>query len=141
MRFMLIECNRFLIDSNLLIYFADETDSEKHSKVIDWFESLRNDIFLSTQNIREFANVCLSRKLLDEKEIVEFIDVFSARFIVLQDNFIDVKVAIELCKNVPGLFWDANIAAVMIRNKIDYIYTENVKDFQKLGIKAINPLK
>jgi predicted nucleic acid-binding protein len=141
----LIEVNfmteRFLVDSNILVYLIDTADELKHEKALEWLSnSYSLSIFVSTQNIREFANNCL-KKSASNNQILEFIELFCARFIVLQDDQLDTKNAIELSKGNRNLFWDASLVSVMKRNNINLVFTENVKDFQKLGVKAINPLK
>jgi predicted nucleic acid-binding protein len=130
-----------LVDSNILIYLLDSSDAQKHNLAITWLESCFDKmIFVSVQNLREFASNCLNKGAPAEK-VLEFLDLFTAKFVVLQDDQLDTKIAIELCKGNPKLFWDANIVSVMHRNGIEYIYTENVKDFSTLKIRAINPLK
>ncbi|MGI6589262.1 MAG: PIN domain-containing protein [Candidatus Iainarchaeum sp.] len=132
---------RFLVDSNILVYLIDTADELKHEKALEWLSnSYSLSIFVSTQNIREFANNCL-KKSASNNQILEFIELFCARFIVLQDDQLDTKNAIELSKGNRNLFWDASLVSVMKRNNINLVFTENVKDFQKLGVKAINPLK
>lgn len=135
------ECSKSLVDSNILIYLFDSDEPIKHELAIKWLESSFNKtIFVSAQNLREFAFRALSKSTPLEK-IIEFLDLFNSKFIVLQDDQYDTKIAIELCKGNSKLFWDANIVSVMLRNKIDCIYTENTKDFETLGVKTINPLK
>jgi predicted nucleic acid-binding protein len=95
------------------------------------------NVFVSTQNIREFANNCLKKSAPNNK-IVEFIELFCAQFILLQDDQLDTKNAIKLSKNRPRLFWDASIVSIMKRNNIDIIFTEDTKDFESLGVKVIN---
>ena len=141
----LIEVNfmteRFLVDSNILVYLIDTADELKHEKALEWLSnSYSLSIFVSTQNIREFANNCL-KKSASNNQILEFIELFCARFIVLQDDQLDTKNAIELSKGNRNHFWGASLVSVMKRNNINLVFTENVKDFQKLGVKAINPLK
>lgn len=139
---MMKESDKSLVDSCVLIYLVDKCEAEKHEHALKWFEEKgKTNLYISNQVIREFASVCIRKAKLSAEEVIDYIEVFTAKFPVLDDDFLDIKNAVALCKNNSNLFWDANIATVMTRNKIDYIYTENVKDFQKLGIKAINPLK
>jgi len=132
---------RFLVDSNILVYLIDTADESKHKKALEWLlTSSSLNVFVSTQNIREFANNCL-KKSAPINKIIEFIELFCAQFIVLQDDQLDTKNAIELSKNRPHLFWDASLVSVMKRNNIESVFTENVKDFELLGARVINPLK
>jgi len=132
---------RFLVDSCILIYLLDTKEDEKHKKAKIWFESNKEKrFFISAQNIREFSSNCIRKRAPIEK-IIELIYLFSARFIVLQDDFLDTKNAVEVAYSCPNLFWDAEIVSVMKRNNVDCILTENTKDFESLGVKAVNPLK
>lgn len=142
MRFMKNECDRFLVDANVLIYLADRKDGPKHEKAMGLFsDSGKEQLFVSAQCIREFANVCLSKRFISKEAIVGFVDSFTERFVVLQDDPLDTRNAVEMCGGNPNLFWDAAIVSMMKRNGIEKIFTENVSDFTSLGVKAINPLK
>jgi len=135
------ECGKSLVDSNILVYLADSEDAQRQELALRWLrESANKIIFVSAQNLREFAFRALIKSAPPEK-IIDFIDSFTAKFTVLQDDQLDTKNAIELCKGDSALFWDASIVSVMKRNGIDCILTENTKDFRTLGVKAINPLK
>jgi len=118
----------------------DTREVLKHKQAMNWFASCSDKIFLSAQNIREFANNCLLLHAPIE-DVINLIELFTSKFIVLQDDFLDTKNAVELSAQNPRLFWDASIVSVMKRNGIECIYTENTKDFNSLGVKAINPLK
>jgi predicted nucleic acid-binding protein len=121
---------------------VDKSGQEKHERATKFFEKIMGpDVFVSVQCLREFAFICLKKKFISSETVTEFVDLFSANFIVLQDDFFDTKQAIELCKDNANLFWDANIVSVMKRNNVECIYTENTRDFSILGVKAINPLE
>ena len=139
---MKTEFDKFIIDSNILIYLVDITDAIRHKKATDWLIENKNTFLaVSSQNIREFARVCFQKELLPPQDICEFIESFAARFTVFQDDFTDTKNAVLFCKGNVNLFWDAAIVSVMKRKGIETIFTENTKDFVVLGVKAINPLK
>lgn len=142
MKYTLREYEKLLVDTNLLVYLADKKDFEKHNKAILFFEEINDQkLFLSAQSIREFADNCLTKKIIDAKTIIEFIESFVSKFVIIQDDFFDTKSAIELCGGNQNLFWDASIVSVMKRNYVETIITENTKDFTKLGVKTINPFK
>jgi len=135
------ECGKSLVDSNILIYLADSQDPKRQASALNWLEeNIGRTIFVSAQTLREFAFRALVKSTPSEK-IIDFLDLFTARFTVLQDDQLDTKNAVELCKGNQKLFWDASIVSVMNRNGIDCILTENTKDFRTLGVKAVNPLK
>ena len=135
-----------IIDSNILVYLADGSESGKHSKAVEWLGSNSSGLKRAgvlLQNLREFSAAFHKKKARAEpQEINHWIDVFSRRFDVLSEKLEDTVKANEFRVEFKTDFWDALIAASMIRNGIRTIYTENVKDFEKIrGIDAVNPLK
>ncbi len=134
---------RVAVDSNLLVY-AVETTSPKHAAAKEFLGNLveANLAFLSTQNLAEFSRVVteklprpLSAEQADEA-IASFVEVFS----VVRYDVPAVRLALKHAQTGHTHFFDALLAATMMENGIDTIYTENTEDFQKIpGIKAVNP--
>ncbi|MFA5361054.1 MAG: hypothetical protein WC290_01250 [archaeon] len=56
---------RFLVDSNIIVYLINTADESKHKKTLEWLlTSFSLNISVSTQKIREFANNCLKKNYL-----------------------------------------------------------------------------
>ncbi len=135
----------FLLDTNILVYAVDSTDKRKHEIAKEIIEDCfrGQKIAISLQNLAEFFITATKKidKPLTAKEALEtiqlLIEVKDFKKISLNENTL-IK-AIELSAQAP--FWDAMIAATMLQNGINHIYTENTKDFQIPGITAINPFK
>ncbi len=136
-----------LIDSNILIYAHDTTEKEKYKKSIALLEECwrYNKTFaVSVQNLSEFFVVVTEKieqpiKKKDAKEIIRRIIEFR-NWIKCKPEEHSVVKAAELCEEYNIPYWDALIVAVMFENKITRIYTENVKDFNKVkGLEVINP--
>lgn len=137
-----------LVDSNILIYAHDKLDIEKHNKSVKILEKCWNKelkLAVSTQNLSEFYVVVTKKfKLPIEKNIAnniirKIIEYENWKKIIIKETSI-IK-AMEFSEKYNMGYWDALIAATMIENNITTIYTENVKDFEKIKeLKVINPL-
>ena len=133
-----------LIDSNLLVYLADQTEQNKHRRARDFFNGVyqKPDHFaIAIQNIREFASVMSAKKQMMPQKLDEFINTFFGFENILFETQNDISKAISDCHQLNTPFWDSLLAATMHRHGITTIYTENVTDFKKLGLTVINPLK
>lgn len=135
-----------LIDSNILIYAYDETEKTKHraAKALI-YDIIQNEksFALSAQNLSEFFFI-ITEKLKMDKEVAEYLIKGYARMKfgkILPIDTNSIIRAMNLSREYNLHYWDALIAAVMEENRINKIYTENVKDFSKLPwIEAVNPL-
>ncbi len=101
---------------------------------------------IALQNISEFYVVItkkIERPLSNEeakKIIRDIIDFNNWRILGL--NEISIIMAIDLCAKYQIHYWDALLCAVMKQNDINNIYTENLKDFEKIPwITAVNPMQ
>ena len=130
-----IEC--FLIDTNVLVYAYDFTDAKKHSMALKLLEKCwkREAIYaVSVQNLAEFF-VIITKKVphplsIDEAgQIISDICSFSG-WNILNYNSDTLKLAIELYHKQKKHFWDAVLAATMLKSGITKIYTENGSDFK-----------
>lgn len=133
-----------LIDTNILVYFLDVTEIEKHERAKKFLDKVIENpkkFFLAFQNLREFCSVVTSKKLATKEEIKEYLSIFKDALVVLYDEIQDLEEASLNVLDKNTWFWDSMLAATMQRNGVNIIYTENVKDFSKFpGLKAINPL-
>jgi predicted nucleic acid-binding protein len=118
-----------LIDTCILVYLIDAQDEKRHSRTVEWFESIfeSNEYFISTQNLREFAFVSKSKKKVNPEQIKEYVDLFAKSFNLISDTVSDIKKASEKSKNK---YWDSLLTATAKRNNIFQIITENEKDFK-----------
>jgi len=135
----------FLIDSNIIVYAYENQDSEKKQrakKLLAKAFSKKATYAVSSQNLAEFAAAYMTKGKGDIKRLQR-----AVKGIANHKNFIKINYfaqtigqAISLMEANSTPFWDALIAAAMKENNISNIYTENVKDFNIPGIKAVNPL-
>ncbi len=136
-----------LIDTNILFYAYDTSQGEKHLKARAIVEDIfpgNEKAYVSVQNLAElFSTLVKDSKNPVKKEIAEEI----INGFLLSGNWIKISYGPQTISGSMRIFekgfhfWDCVIAATALENLITTIYTENLKDFEKIhGIKAINPL-
>lgn len=134
-----------LIDSNLLVY-AYELDDVRSKTARELIRGLafQNQSVLSVQNLAEFGNVVIGKKrrTVSPADAQIALDFFAENFRVVAYGPQTVTKAIGLVQTRQAPFYDALLAATMLENGVDTIYTENAEDFAKIpGIRAINPFE
>ncbi len=139
----LIDC--YLIDSNILVYAYDRTETKKNALAVKILEKCwkREAVYaLSVQNLAEFF-VIITKKvpypLPTEKaeEIISDICSFSG-WKILNYNQETLKLAIQLYQKHKKHFWDAILVATMLQSGITKMYSENesdLKGFDQVMIK------
>ncbi len=135
----------FLIDSNLLVYaYEDDVVRSEPARQLIASLSRKNQASVSVQNLAEFSNVAAGKKknVIPLAEAQTALAFFSENLNVLPYGLKTVSSALALVQSHGTPFYDALLAATMIENGIATIYTENVKDFERIpGIKAVNPFE
>lgn len=139
----------FLVDTNILVYSVNGS-SIYHEKAKLFLENYfpKREITLSIQNLVEFFATVTNKKHfpvpMPVTKAIENLELFSVSSKTILDNLKTGFTLISLLKKHPVLaqdIHDLHLAAVMIDNNIDTIYTADPKIFSRLGLKAINPLK
>ena len=138
-----------LIDSNILIYAYDKSESIKNTIA----EKILEDIFInkknaavSTQNLSEFF-VNITSKIEKPIPIAEAWHIIQE--IISMSNVETFTIEKQTILNAINLstqfnihYWDALIVSVMHENNINTIITENENDFKKVSwLTVINPFK
>lgn len=131
--------DRVFIDTNILVYSISE-EGEKKSKSRDIFLG-EHKIFISSQTINEFINVCFRKNLLNEKKIYnvanDFMEVFE--FSYIRKN--TIKKAIRLKKKYAFSYWDSLMLASALESKCSIFYSEDLQHNQLIEkrLKIIDP--
>jgi len=135
---------RFLIDTNILVYAFTNIDSKKQKNAKEIIYKAR-DLgvgYISKQNIIELIDT--NRKFsknLSNKELDKIITGLESLKII-DYNTTTIKKALDIQTQTNISFFDSLIIQTMIENNIYLIYTENEKDFRKTKqISVINPFK
>jgi predicted nucleic acid-binding protein len=135
---------RFLIDTNILVYAFTNIDSKKQKNAKEIIYKARDLGFgyISKQNIIELIDT--NRKFsknLSNKELDKIITGLESLKII-DYNTTTIKKALDIQTQTNISFFDSLIIQTMIENNIYLIYTENEKDFRKTKqISVINPFK
>ena len=138
-----IDC--YLIDSNILVYAYDRTDTKKNAlavKILDQCWKRETVYAISVQNLAEFF-VIITKKVPSPlpvekaEEIISDICSFSG-WRILSYNPETLILAIQLYQKHKKHFWDAILVATMLQSGITQIYSENESDlkvFDKVVVK------
>ena len=143
------ESDPALVDSNILVYAYDISDQEKHNKaktIMNLAWTRKKVLAFSIQNLSEFVTVSTTKinnplKIDLVRAIISDILYFS-QFKTFAISAEDILTAINFLDKYKLNYWDSLIVAVMHKNKIHTIITENEKDFKKIPwLIVINPFK
>ena len=141
-----------LIDTNVLVFAHDEK-SPKNAVAKDLLEkALNGDIkaVVAQQNLLEFVSVITNPKKVSEtaslEEALRELDKYlSSELFVISPNertILVTKALLRLQSLTGRRVFDVYLAATMISNGLNTIYTDNEKDFTIFKeIKVINPFK
>ena len=141
---LIAENDSALVDTNIFVYLIDDSDPEKHRRAIRFLEGQfknRKRFLICMQNIREFAAVTIRKHSIQPEKLNEIMDLLFSLKKILHENPTDVQNAVSWHFHRQTPFWDSLLACTMQRHGINTIYTENERDFKKLGLRVINPLK
>lgn len=137
-----------LVDTNILVYSLN-LGSPFHLQAKKFLERelpLRN-LALSLQNLAEFFAITTSKKYLPRPlsaaESIKNLEIFAASCQLILPSIRTPNTFLSLLKRfkVSGQeVHDVHLAALMLDNDIETIYTADTRIFTKLDLRAINPL-
>ena len=140
------DSNIFLTDTNILVYYHDIADKERHNiarNLIDACINQKMQLAVSTQNLSEFFYVTTRKSILtkkDAKDIVSDIINFT-NWIKINFTHKTVLEAAEISEQYSMSYWDSLLAATMKQNSVLNIYTENAKDFKVPWLNVVDPFE
>ena len=127
-----------LFDSNVIIDAISERDDSNVSATISFFEAIDGRIvkgFLTSKQITDIFYVL--RKYVKEKEVREdFIKLLLKAFNIIEINQIDL---IESFSIRGKDYEDDLLSYTAKKHKLDYIVTNNKKDFLNSKVEVISP--
>ena len=131
------------LDSNILIYAADETQPEKFERACNIVEDAISGrgYVISSQVLNEFASVMYRKLKKSDNEVRELISIArTIKTVPLLPEW--TQLAIDTKERYGIQFYDALIVAAAEANGCDEILTEDLNDGQEYcGIRAVNPFK
>ncbi|MBN1960673.1 MAG: PIN domain-containing protein [Deltaproteobacteria bacterium] len=137
--------SRVLLDTNILVYAYDRSETAKQLCVIKLLQELtqRHEIVLSAQIMGEFFTV-VTRKLiakLTTEEACMLMQNFSQAWLILPINDVVTTQAARIVIDHSIAYWDAQLLAVAQQNKVKFILSEDLQDGRLFkDVKIINPL-
>jgi len=141
-----------LFDTNLLVY-ARDLDSpyyQRSKELQDLVNSGELKAAITPQNLLEFysvtTNLIKNKNADSQKEAIDEIEKYLiSPFELVVPSGSEIGIVLRLIKDKKlrgRKIFDVYLAATMLSNGIDTIYTANVKDFKMFSeIKAVNPFK
>ncbi len=134
----------FLLDTNVLVYAFDTSDSAKHQRAQQLLEQATqsNDSGVSSQVIQEFCNVALKK--------FEVTFTTGELLLVLEEILLPLwrhlpspdfyKNTIRLAGNYQLSFYDALIVQAALDLDCDTLYSEDLQAGQQFGkLSIVNP--
>ena len=131
------------LDSNILIYAADETDRSKFDTACGIVDSAvrGNDFMISAQVLNEFASVMYRKFKKPDDEVDDLLSVLETINTVPLNPKLTRR-AIEIKKRYGLQFYDSLLLATAEANGCEEFWSEDLNDGQVYcGMKAVNPFK
>ncbi|MGB0344668.1 MAG: type II toxin-antitoxin system VapC family toxin [Coraliomargarita sp.] len=141
-----------LLDTNVLIYSTLLRDSrcERAREILELRKKEGLDVHISVQNLSEmYPNLTGPKNQPPDspglaRRKIESIAELSG-LIIKEPSCDTMRLALELCERYDvrrQRFFDMQLAALMLQEKIGWIVTENARDFSGIeGLQAWNPFK
>jgi len=130
------------IDTNLIVYANDRSDSRKQQRALD---VIRREIrertgVISIQVLQEFANTALNKLGQEPSVLLRQLALLETLTVVRPDPPM-VRRAVELKTLFQLSFWDASILAAAESAGCRHLFSEDLNAGQAYGaIRVINPL-
>ena len=129
------------IDTNVLVYAADDTDKAKQSiaRTIVRDALVKDEYIISAQVLNEFVSVLLRKLKKTPEEVDEFLSVIQEiRTVPVQPGW--TRRALTTMRHFGLQFFDSLLLVAAEENGCDEMLSEDLNDGQMYGsVKAINP--
>jgi len=135
-----------LVDTNVLVYADDDTDSVKHAMALEVLSvlALLRSIRLSTQVLSEYANALTHPRKFARtaEEAIGAVRRMSAAWPVVSIDAATVIAALEAAERWKMPYYDAQIWASAARNAIPIVLSEDFPAGARLGgVRFVNPFE
>ena len=134
---------RSLVDTNILIYARDLSETEKRQRAIDVIDGLaaRGELVLSVQCLNEFSAASLRRGVAISEVQAAVLRWRDLGDVVRQDEAATTA-ALDAVARHRLSFWDALIWATARDAAVPIVYTEDFQHGRELeGVRFINPFR
>src|ERR1700744_6482288 len=126
-------------DTNIMLYALDSFDPKKQAIAIDLIES---GPAISSQNVSEFANVCLKKWKLSKDEVAQMINTQLKLCVYHPLSEKAILKGIEIMGRYNLQFFDSLIVGAALISDCSILYSEDMSDGLVIDdkLKIINPL-
>ena len=132
------------LDSNVLVYAYDITDSRKQAMAQDLIrKALSGEVVISSQVLAEFAATLLHKlsPAARPEDVIALLDTFAPIKVIQPDEGM-VRRAVEARSTYGVHFYDGMIVAAAERARCERIWSEDLNAGQKyFGVEVRNPFK
>lgn len=134
----------YLLDTNVLIYAADEDEPDRMEKANDLLQRLTptRQAVVSAQVLTEFVNVALrqGRTRASVEEVYRQVEVYARTLVVLPVTPAIVLEAVRGVRDYQFAYYDAQIWAAARLNQVRYVLSEDFNTGATLdGITFLDP--
>ena len=136
--------DKYFLDTNIFIYSFDKTNPVKMGKAQSIISQAleKNNGFISTQVIQEFANVA-TKKFFNPMKIKDlriYLNEILFPLCSVFPNFELLEKSLEIHERYKYSFYDSLIITAAIISGSNILLSEDLKDKQKIeGITILNP--
>ena len=141
---MSVSNSRVFIDTNILFYANDLTEAFGLQAInrINELAQLNNELFISPQTLKEYANVTLRNAVYHKLDLPPNITIVRNNIIRFQRDFqmiFENQDSVDKWLNLLPMLttskdvFDFSLASIIISNSIPYILTHNTSDFVKFN--------
>ena len=133
---------KVFFDSNILVYFADNADSQKQQIAGELIKNavINGNGVISTQSLQEFFAATTRKLMCGKEKAKEYLENFKDSFAVEQVSVAHILKAVDICIKNQLSFWDSLILAAAIQSGCIICYSEDLTNGQIFdGVKIVNP--
>ena len=131
------------LDSNVLIYAAEDTQADKFARACDIVEAAvcGNGFVISAQVLNEFASVMYRKFKKTDDEVKGLVSIAqNIKTVPVMPEW--TQLAIDIKERYDLQFYDALLLAAAQANGCAEFWSEDLNDGQMYGsVKAVNPFK
>lgn len=131
------------LDSNVLIYAAEDTQADKFARAYDIVETAvcGNGFVISAQVLNEFASVMYRKFKKTDDEVKGLVSIAqNIKTVPVMPEW--TQLAIDIKERYDLQFYDALLLAAAQANGCAEFWSEDLNDGQMYGsVKAVNPFK
>ena len=134
-----MNADKTFVDTTILIYAFTSDEPDKQEKTLKFLDNCHPVI--STQVLREFANVLLKKEKVSHDRIKETIGGITEIASIINENSALILDSIDIHERYKFSFYDSLIIAAAINANCRILLSEDLQDGQVIEgrLKIVNP--